>query len=131
MFAVDHGRITDPAVRARVESMLAALGRQPHVSEVSSPYGPRGASQISPSGQVAFANATFDVQANKVSAAESKAFVNAARAGAGQGVEVEVEGQVAEAANQQGAGGLPFGILAAGIVLFIVFGSVLAMRCRS
>ena len=127
VFAVDHGTITDPAVRARVESVLAKLGRQPHVSEISSPYGPRDGSQISPSGQVAFANATFDVQANKVSAAQAKAFVNAARAGAGQGLDVEVEGQVAEAANQQGAGGLPFGILAAGIVLFIVFGSVLAM----
>ena len=127
VFAVDRGRITDPAIRARVESTLAGLGRQPHVSEISSPYGPRGASQISPSGQVAFANATFDVQANKVSAAQAKAFVNAARAGAGQGLDVEVEGQVAQAANQQGPGGLPFGIIAAGIVLFIVFGSVLAM----
>jgi len=127
VFAVDRGRITDPAIRARVESILAGLGRQPHVSEISSPYGPRGASQISPSGQVAFANATFDVQANKVSAAQAKAFVNAARAGAGQGLDVEVEGQVAQAANQQGPGGLPFGIIAAGIVLFIVFGSVLAM----
>ncbi len=127
VFAVDQGRITDPAVRARVESSLAALARQPHVSEISSPYGPRGASQISPSGQIAFANATFDIQANKVTAAQAKAFVNAARAGTGDGLDIEVEGQVAEAANQQGAGGLPFGILAAGIVLFIVFGSLLAM----
>ena len=127
VFAVDQGRITDPAVRARVESSLAALARQPHVSEIASPYGPRGASQISPSGQIAFANATFDVQANKVTAAQAKAFVNAARAGAGAGLDIEVEGQVAEAANQQGAGGLPFGIIAAGIVLFIVFGSLLAM----
>ena len=127
VFAVDQGRITDPAVRARVQSSLAALARQPHVSEISSPYGPRGASQISPSGQIAFANATFDIQANKVTAAQAKAFVNAARAGAGAGLDIEVEGQVAEAANQQGAGGLPFGIIAAGIVLFIVFGSLLAM----
>ncbi len=127
VFAVDQGRITDPAVRARVQSSLAALARQPHVSEISSPYGPRGASQISPSGQIAFANATFDIQANKVTAAQAKAFVNAARAGAGAGLDIQVEGQVAEASNQQGAGGLPFGILAAGIVLFIVFGSLLAM----
>jgi putative drug exporter of the RND superfamily len=127
VFAVTSGRITDPAVRARVQSILATVARQPHVSEVSSPYGPRGASQISPSGQVAFANATFDVQANKVSAAASGAFANASRAGPGQGLDVQVEGQVAQAANQQGAGGLPFGILAAGIVLFLVFGSLLAM----
>ena len=127
VIAVERGRVTDPAVRSQVQAMLAALARQPHVTEISSPYGPHGAGQISPSGKVAFANATFDVQANKVTAGAAKAFVNAARAGSGHGVEIEVEGEVAQAANQQGAGGLPFGILAAGIVLFIVFGSLLAM----
>ena len=76
--------MTDPAVRSQVESMLAELARQPHVSEISSPYGPRGAAQISPSGQVAFANATFDVQANKITAAAAQKFVDTARAGAGQ-----------------------------------------------
>ena len=79
------------------------------------------------SGQVAFANVQFDVQANKITAAAAKEFVNTARAGAGNGVKVEVEGQVAQAANQNGAGGLPFGFLAAGVVLFLVFGSLLAM----
>jgi len=127
VIAVDRGRVTDRATRAQVQATLAKLARQPHVTEISSPYGPRGAAQISPSGQVAFANATFDVQANKITAAAAKNFVNTARAGSGNGVEVEVEGQVAQAANQQGAGGLPLGILAAGIVLFIVFGSLLAM----
>ena len=127
VMAVREGRVTDPAVRAQVESMLATLARQPHVTEVSSPYGPRGASRISPSGHVAFANVTFDVQANKITAAAAKNFVDAARAGSGHGVQVEVEGQVAQSANKQGAGGLPFGFLAAALVLFLVFGSLAAM----
>jgi RND superfamily putative drug exporter len=126
VIAVDHGRVTDPAVRSQVEKMLAAVARQPHVTQISSPYGPRGAGQISPSGQVAFANATFDVQSNKIKAAAAKNFVAAAQSGSGHGVDVEVEGQVAQAARQQGAGGLPFGFLAAGVVLFLVFGSLLA-----
>jgi putative drug exporter of the RND superfamily len=126
VIAVDHGQVTDPAVRTQVQSMLAKLARQPHVTEISSPYGPRAAAQISPSGQVAFANVTFDVQDNKIKPAAAKRFVDAARSASGNGVEIEVEGQVAQSANQQGAGGLPFGILAAGVVLFIVFGSLLA-----
>ncbi len=126
VIAVDHGRVTDPAVRSQVEKLLAAVARQPHVTQISSPYGPRGAAQISPSGQVAFANATFDVQSNKIKAAAAKNFVAAAQSGSGHGVDVEVEGQVAQAARQQGAGGLPFGFLAAGVVLFLVFGSLLA-----
>ncbi|MBV8997851.1 MAG: MMPL family transporter, partial [Solirubrobacterales bacterium] len=127
VIAASQGRVTDPAVRSQVESMLARLARQPHVTEISSPYGPRGASQISPSGRVAFANVTFDVQDNKIKAAAAKNFVNAARSGSGNGVEIEVEGQVAQAASQQGAGGLPFGFLAAAVVLFLVFGSLPAM----
>ncbi len=127
VIAVKQGRVTDPAVRSKVQTALAAVARLPHVTEVSSPYGSHGAAQISPSGQVAFANVTFDEQANKVSAAAAKTFVNTAQTGAGHGVEVEVEGQVAQAANKNGPGGLPFGILAAGIVLFLVFGSLLAM----
>ena len=121
-----HGRVTDPAVRSQVDSMFARLAREPHVTEVYSPYGQRGASQIAPSGQVAFANVTFDVQDNKIKAGAAKNFVNAARSGSGNGVEIEVEGQVAQAASQQGAGGLPFGFLAAAVVLFLVFGSLLA-----
>jgi len=127
VIAASHGRVTDPAVRSQVEAMLDRLARQPHVTEISSPYGPRGASQISPSGRVAFANVTFDVQDNKIKAAAAKNFVNAARSGSGNGVEIEVEGQVAQAASQHGAGGLPFGFLAAAAVLFLVFGSLLAM----
>ena len=127
VIAVENGKVTDPAVRSQVEPMLANVAKLPHVSAVSSPYGPTGASQISSSGQVAFANVQFDVQANKIKAAEAQQFVNTARAGGGNGVKVEVGGQVAQAANKMGPGGLPFGFLAAGVVLFLVFGSLLAM----
>ncbi|MBV8711705.1 MAG: MMPL family transporter, partial [Solirubrobacterales bacterium] len=66
-------------------------------------------------------------QDNKIKAPAAKNFVNAARSGSGNGVEIEVEGQVAQAASQQGPGGLPLGFLAAAVVLFLVFGSLLAM----
>jgi RND superfamily putative drug exporter len=127
VIAVKQGSVTDPAVRAQVNAMLTSVAHLPHVSQIASPYGPRGASQISRSGQVAFANVTFDVRANNVSNAAAKTFVSTAQAGSGHGVQVEVEGQVARAAANNGAGGVGFGVLAAGIVLFLVFGSLLAM----
>src|ERR1700722_3181245 len=58
--AVDHGRVTDPAVRARTRRLLAQIARLPHVTEIGSPYAASGARQIAPSGQVAFATVTFD-----------------------------------------------------------------------
>jgi RND superfamily putative drug exporter len=127
VIAVEHGRVTDPDVRARVESTLAGMARLPHVTEIASPHGARGAVQVSPSGKVAFASVTFDMRENELTPSAAKAFVNTARAGSGRGVQLEVEGQIAKAAAQQGPGGLPFGFLAAGIMLFLVFGSVLAM----
>jgi RND superfamily putative drug exporter len=127
VIAVKQGRVTDPAVRAKVQAMLAQVARVPHVSEIASPYGNHAASQISKSGQIAFANVTFDVLASNLSAAASKHFVNTVQSGFGHGIETEVEGQVAQAAAQNGAGGLGLGALAAGVVLFLVFGSLLAM----
>jgi RND superfamily putative drug exporter len=127
VISVKQGLVTDRSVQTQVQAMLARVARVPHVSEIASPYGPRGAAQISKSGQIAFANVTFDVQANKLTAAASKRFVTIVQAGFGHGIETEVEGQVAEAAAQNGAGGLGLGALAAGVVLFLVFGSLLAM----
>ena len=95
---------------------------------IASPYGPRGAAQISPSGQVAFANVTFDVQANKITAAAAKRLRQRracrARATASRS---RSRDRSRRRPSQQGPGGLPFGILAAGVVLFLVFGSLLAM----
>ena len=127
VFAVKHGTVTDPAVRARVQRTLAAVAALPHVTTVASPYASNGAAQISPTARVAFANVTFDVQTSAIKSDAAKRFVHTARAGSGHGVEVEVNGQVAEAASQSGPGALPIGFLVAGLVLFVVFGSLLAM----
>jgi putative drug exporter of the RND superfamily len=127
VIAVRHGSVTDPAVRARVNAMLAAVARLPHVSEIASPYGPRGASQISPSRQIAFATVTFDERADKIPGSEGKKFVSTARSYAGNGLQIELEGQIAQAANRGTAGGIGLGAAAAAVVLFLVFGSLLAM----
>ena len=45
----------------------------------------------------------------------------------GPGLQVAVAGQIAEAADKQSFGGTGLGVLLAGIVLLLVFGSVFAM----
>jgi RND superfamily putative drug exporter len=128
VIATGHGRITDAAVRARVGELLAAVAREPHVSAVASPFSAAGGRQISPSGQVAFAVVTFDVAANKLTTTQAKAFVTRVTSASKGGVEFEVEGQVAQLGNSNNSSsGLVFGFLAAAIVLFVVFGSALAM----
>ena len=124
--AVKQGKLTDPAVRAQVETMLAKVGALGDVASVASPYGPNAAAQIAKSGQVAFANVTLTKQGEKVSVAEAKLFVKTAQAGAKNGLEVEVQGQVAKAARQATSTSSGFGAIAALVVLLLVFGSLLA-----
>jgi putative drug exporter of the RND superfamily len=120
-------KVTDPDVQASVEAMLKKLSALPHVSTIVSPYQPAGAGQVSQDGTVAFAVVTFDTQAQFISIPAAQTFVNTARAAAGPNLTIAVSGQVAQEANPQSVGGAGFGILAAGVVLFIVFGSLLAM----
>jgi putative drug exporter of the RND superfamily len=128
VIAVARGRVTDPGARARVGALLTKVAAFPHVSMVSSPYAFDGAGQIAPSGRVAFANVTFDVPSNKVSVAAAKRFVSDVITASGGGVQFQVEGQIAtEGDTGGGTSGLALGFLAAAVVLFVAFGSVLAM----
>ncbi|HTU95788.1 MAG TPA: MMPL family transporter [Solirubrobacteraceae bacterium] len=127
---VDKGKVTDPGVKSRAEQVFATVAKNPDVASVVSPYTPTTAHQIAPDGQVAFANVTFTNAANqnKITAAQARAFVNSITSKSGDGVQFEVEGNIAEAGNTNNTGGgLEFGFLAAAIVLFIVFGSFAAM----
>jgi RND superfamily putative drug exporter len=126
VIAVDHGRVTDPAVRARAQAMLERVAALPEVASVASPYGAGAGAQISHSGQVAFADVTLNGLAPKFSVAQAQRFVDTAQAGAGDGLQVEVEGQVAELANKASINSVGLGAIAALIVLLLVFGSLLA-----
>ncbi len=119
-------KVTDPAVEAAVTTMLGNVKRLPNVSVIASPYGPTGSAQISANGTIAFATVTFDRLSQYISTTEAKQFVATAQR-AGPGLQVAVAGQVAEAANRVSFGGTLPGVVLAGVVLLLVFGSVFAM----
>ena len=128
VFETGNGaKVSDPAVRARIEPMLEKIQALPHVTGVVSPFSPAGAAQVSPDGTVAFAVVNFDKQAQDFSIPAAQAFVNTATSASGDDLHVSVSGQLAEVANNPAIGGTGIGIIAAGIVLFIVFGSLFAM----
>ncbi len=121
------GKVTDPSVEKRMQAMLARVAELPHVVGVVSPYAPEGSAQVSPDGTVAFATVALDRQAQELSIGYAKDFVNTATEPSGHGVLVAVSGQLAEWANEPAIGGTGLGIITAGIVLFVVFGSLFAM----
>jgi RND superfamily putative drug exporter len=130
VIGVSQGKVTDPAVVARAKKVFDKVAADPNVASVVSPFTPATSHQIAPGGQVAFANVTFTNAANqnKITAPQARAFVNSITSQSGNGVQFQVEGNIAEAGNTSNSGsGLLFGFIAAAIVLFVVFGSFFAM----
>jgi len=116
-----------PSVRTRFTHTLDELSKLPGATRVVSPYSSAGHAQVSRDGRIAFATLTFDRLAKAIPTSESLRMVRIARGADGPGVTVAVAGQVAEQSNPQSIGGSAFGIVFAGVVLLLVFGSVFAM----
>jgi RND superfamily putative drug exporter len=119
--------VTDPAVQAQVNAMLAKVARVPHVTSVASPFGPEGSAQISADHRTGFATVTFDRQEQYISTSLAKQFVATAQKAKSADLQVAVAGQVAEAANRVSFSSAGLGILLAGVVLYLVFASIFAM----
>ena len=124
-----HGgaQVSDPKVRNRVESMLHEVSQLHSVSAIVSPYDPAGVQQISKNRDIAFATVTFDEQFPNISNAEAIKLVDTAQSAGDANLKVAVAGQLAEQANRPSFGGTGVGVLLAGIVLLLVFGSLFAM----
>jgi RND superfamily putative drug exporter len=120
-------KVSDPQIERQVQAMLAEVAKLPHVVGVRSPYSPDATGQVSPDGTVAFATVVFDKQAQDLSIGFATQFVDRAKGASGKGVVIAVSGQLAQQSNRPSVGGIGPGIITAGIVLFVVFGSLLAM----
>ena len=128
VFETSNGTtIDDPAVQASITTMLGKVATLPHVTEVISPYAPEGSAQVSSDRTIAYATVQFDVLGQSVSTPEAQRFVKVAQSADTPDVTVAVAGQVAEKAIPPSIGGTLPGILLAGIVLLLVFGSLFAM----
>jgi putative drug exporter of the RND superfamily len=116
-----------PAVHAQVNALLAKLATLPDVTSVVSPYSAAARAQMNASHTVAFANLNYGTTENKISTSAAQKLVSTARSFTTPQLSVAVGGQVAAHATSASLGGVYFGIIAAAVVLFLVFGSLLAM----
>ncbi len=113
----DGAHVTDPAIKARIDTMVAKLAKVPHVSNIVSPYQAEGAAHISKDGTIAFVTVTFDQQAQNLPTSLAKTFVNTAETADSGQLHVAVSGQLGEASNKASLGGTGPGILLAAVVL--------------
>jgi RND superfamily putative drug exporter len=123
-----HGSVRAAAVRARITAMLGQVAGAPAVASVISPYSAGGGAQVSRSGQIAYATVVFDAPQSSLPVPDVTRVVRLAEAARAPGVQVEIGGPAVENALRPSVGiSAAVGIVAAAIVLFIAFGSLLAM----
>src|SRR5215211_8287748 len=122
VFAVDQGRVLDH--RREIEQVHAEIEKSPEVLAVGDPFA-RGA-PVSRDGRITFAQIQFRKGAGDVDAKQVKTMAeNTLELDGKGGVQVALGGDTIHwsTAEQGGAGEL-FGILVAGIVLFLTLGVV-------
>ncbi|MFN0096261.1 MAG: MMPL family transporter [Dehalococcoidia bacterium] len=115
----------DPAIRGRVDTLLAEVEKAPHVVGVDSPFAQSG--YLSTDGTIARSVIIFDVQGDDLAHADLDRVVKQVDAANGDGLRVEIGGQAMFNYEAPEFGSEALGLLAAIIILFIAFGSVMAM----
>ncbi|WP_166784395.1 MMPL family transporter [Cryobacterium sp. TMT1-2-1] len=117
--------VTSPALRAAVEDAVATVAALDGVAAARSPYGPPQP-MVSEDGMTAMVTIQFTERAKDIPAetvTEAQAAFEGVRDAGGQ---VEFGGPAAQAESGP-SGGEAFGLLAAALVLLLVFGSLFAM----
>jgi RND superfamily putative drug exporter len=127
VFKADGG-VEAPAIEREMTAAFGEIEGFPHVSEVASPYVKGGAAAISDDGEIAYATIQFDAAGNKLDKEKTREIIAIAQKPAGDGLQVELGGNlIAEAEQEEGDSSFGIGLLAAMVILLLTFGSVVAM----
>jgi putative drug exporter of the RND superfamily len=128
VWQVSTGTVRDRAVVARMTGVLNRIETMPEVAAVVSPYGRHGAGQISQDNRIAYATVNFTKQADSLASADITRVIDAAEAARAPGLNVQLGGDAIGRTEQSSLGfSSVVGLAAAAVVLFIAFGSLLAM----
>jgi putative drug exporter of the RND superfamily len=116
-------KMTDPAHKAVVEETVAALkSGSDQIVQVTDPY---TAHAVSQNGSTAYVSVSYKVNGMELTDATRDALKDAGHDAQGKGLTVEIGGDALQTMPEQGASEA-IGIVLAGIVLVITFGSLVA-----
>jgi RND superfamily putative drug exporter len=120
--------VNDGEVRGAMEPLFAEVGpgKVAHVVAIDTPY--EGVGRVSANGSIAYATVTFDKQAGDLPAKAAQPLIDAVKQVKVPGLKIELSGPVVARALQPPMGATEgIGLLAAIVILFVAFGSLLAM----
>ncbi|HET7130395.1 MAG TPA: MMPL family transporter [Gaiellaceae bacterium] len=126
VFRVRGGALTATATKTRIDRALRAVAALPHVTRVVAPFA--GERMISRDGRTGFALVSFDERGDALPTAAVKRVITAAERARSPQLEVALGGSAIEETQRPTLGAATLiGIAAAMVVLFVSFGSLLAM----
>jgi len=112
-------------VRGAVRALLDELGRLPHVTSVEDPYTTRGS--ITADGRTLAARLYLDVvNPNDMPVEATERLLATAGAAERDGLEIALGGRAVQLAEANRSGSEMVGLLAAAVILLVMFGSVVA-----
>ncbi|MFF1818072.1 MMPL family transporter [Kribbella sp. NPDC058245] len=113
------------AEKSRIASMLAVVGDLPHVASVADPFTAPGS--LSQDGRTAYSTVSLDVAAADMPGADVRTIIQRTQDIGGPGLQVEAGGDLARSASESAGGASEgAGLLAALVILVLLFGSLLA-----
>ncbi|MFE4683946.1 MMPL family transporter [Streptomyces sp. NPDC056721] len=121
--APEGEKITDPAAKAEVNQLVAALGKGPQVAGVADPY---KASAVSKDGTTAYASVTYKVISTELTDKTHDTLTDATDKTRAEGFTVETGGDAVQAEQEMGGSAELIGIAVSAVVLVITFGSLIA-----
>ena len=122
----DPSGVRNPTVQSRMSHVFADVAQVPGVTGVESPFLPAGARQVAKTGTVAYATVDFAKRDADITTQTLDSVRNVSQAARGNGLQIELGGRMFQRGPGLGATEL-IGVVAAIIILLLVFGSVLAM----
>ncbi|GAB2585482.1 MMPL family transporter [Streptomyces capparidis] len=117
--------LRDAGTERRVERMLDEVAELPKVAAVRGPY--QDAAAIAPDGTIGYATVVLTVPSEQMTRADSEALYDTAREAENAGLRVEFGGDAARLlAEGEGGTAEAVGLLAALVILVLMFGTVIA-----
>ncbi len=130
VFQAHDGKVTDTANLQAIETVQAALAKQPHVTSVTGPATPTiGATVfVSKDGTIGYAQVQYDEASPELGTGAFTRIERAAKPAVTAGLRVEYGGAVVDYGNRvESLDSDKIGLIVAVIILLLAFGSVVAM----
>jgi RND superfamily putative drug exporter len=126
--ATNSGKLTDSKYSKAIDSSVKALKKTDHVTAAVSPLSDAGKDALSKNKQIGYISVALDEGQGSLTDDEAQAVLDAANPAKKAGLQVAIGGYVGQELSKPDTGASDkIGILAAMLILLLVFGSAVAM----